>query len=364
MGRQRADCEQLCKARGWSVAEVVTDNDESASRYRRGVRPGWAKVLGLLDSGAATALVAYDLDRITRSPRDLEDLIDRAEHGLPIVTVQGTLALDTGDGRAMARVLLAMAAKASDDTSRRVRRKKLDMAQQGKPTNGVCAFGWTGNGTVHEPTEAQAIREAAAAVLAGASVSDIARQWTTRGLRKRFTVRAVKYILTNPRNAGLNVHQGEVIGEGNWPAIFDRGTYERLRRLLCDPARTRLPSRRTPFTGLLVCGLCGSPMTRDSKGTTKVWRCKSMPGYPRCGRVSINANAVEALVVESAFVALDTPLPARSPIGESDSVALDELAALEVRKTELAEMFAAGELDRASWRRALDSLQAREKAAT
>ncbi|MEO5842892.1 MAG: recombinase family protein [Acidimicrobiales bacterium] len=367
------------KARGWSVAEIVTDNDESASRYRRGKRPGWQRVLELLDAGAATALVSYDIDRLTRSPRDLEDLIDRAEKGLPVVTAQGTLDLENGDGRAIARMLLTMAAKSSDDTSRRVRRKKLDQAEQGLPTGRVDCFGWKPpvdkrkdpegaklNGKVHDPVEADAIRNAAQQVLAGASLGDIARQWNTaefkpRGNGRAFTVTAVRNVLSNPRNAGLYVHRGEVIGNGQWEPILERRAHEQLRRLLTDPARSHGPRRRTAFTGLFVCGLCGSRMSRDANGKTKVWRCKKLPGYPRCGKVSVNASAVETYLTEALFAALDSPALAKAlrPKRKTNDPTVAELEEVEQRRNDLAAMFAAGEISRQEWMSARAPLEAR-----
>lgn len=369
VARQRTDCERICKQRGWKVAHIVDDNDESASRYRRGVRKKWVEVLELLDNGGADALVAYDLDRITRQPRDLEDLIDRCEKGLPVVTAQGTLHLDTADGRAMARVLVTMAAKASDDTSRRVRRMKLDLAQAGKPTGGVRAFGWTHNGTVHEPKEAQAIRDGAAQILSGGSLKDLARTWNAAGFKTRgggrgFTANSVRLALVNPRHGGFNVHRGEVIGRGAWKPILDRSTYERLHKLLTDPNRARTPSRRTAFTGLFKCGRCGCAMTRDSTGTTRVWRCKRLPGYPQCGRVSVKADAVERVVTQSLFAALDSPKLSKA-MRPKQSLASDsfvELDEVEQRRNDLAAMFADGSISRSEWMTARGPLEARYEA--
>ena len=46
-------------------------------------------------------------------------------------TVTGNIDLRTSNGRAMARVLVAMANKSSEDTARRVARARLQVAQEG-----------------------------------------------------------------------------------------------------------------------------------------------------------------------------------------------------------------------------------------
>ena len=85
------------------------------------------------EDGGIDGVIFYDLDRLARQPRDLEDLIDLAEYyKRPVETVTGQLDLRTSNGRAMARVLVAMANKSSEDTSRRVARAQLQEAQQGK----------------------------------------------------------------------------------------------------------------------------------------------------------------------------------------------------------------------------------------
>ena len=56
--------------------------------------------VGLLDS-----IVCYDMDRLTRQPRELEDWIDHAEQrGLLLVTANGDADLCTDGGRMYARI--------------------------------------------------------------------------------------------------------------------------------------------------------------------------------------------------------------------------------------------------------------------
>ena len=134
VGRQEEDCRALAERLGWTIAEVIVENDTSAFSTRRtndsdGLpvrvtkRPEFRRALKQLHSGRNDGLVVYDIDRLARQPRDLEALIDLAEvRDTPVVAVTGSLDVSNSAGRAMARVLMAMANKSSEDTGRRVAR--------------------------------------------------------------------------------------------------------------------------------------------------------------------------------------------------------------------------------------------------
>ena len=119
--RQEADCRALAVALGWDVARVFRENDTSAykkktitlptgERVRRVVRPEFRDMLGTLARGAADAVIAYDLDRAVRDPRDLEDLIDaKVLAGFGVRSVTGSLRLENDADIAMARVLVDLA---------------------------------------------------------------------------------------------------------------------------------------------------------------------------------------------------------------------------------------------------------------
>ena len=85
--RQEADCRAYAAAHGWEVVAVFRENDTSAfkqrtitlpsgERVRRVIRPQFRTMLKHLTDGHAQVMIAYDLDRAVRDPRDLEDLID------------------------------------------------------------------------------------------------------------------------------------------------------------------------------------------------------------------------------------------------------------------------------------------------
>ena len=375
--RQEKDARALCERKGWTVAEVFIDDDISAWSGKK--RPAYERMLKALEAGEINAVAVYDLDRLHRQPRDLErffDVCDRA--GVKdLASVAGDVDLGSSDGRMLARIMGAVAAKSSDDTSRRIKRKLDDLAAEGRH-HGKRPFGYSTDGMTIVDHEAELLRQAAAAVLSGSSLNDIARAWNAAGVAtpqkagSTWSGTTVKQVLTGVHQAGLRRHRGEVIGEGAWPAIFSRGQHERLVAALSDRRATTTP-RYSMLTGLVRCGNCGSLMTRNggqpngSRGHVGTWRCQKRPGFPNCGQMSVSAAPFEELIAESTLIALEGPELRKVLSGtgtdDQDDAATVELTAAEGRLLELAETFGAGDISKAEWMRARRGLEERAQAA-
>src|SRR4051812_48114271 len=78
--RQEADCRALAERKGWPVAEVLADNDISA--YSRKARPAYKQLLAGIQAGTIDAVIVWHLDRLHRSPAELEtffEVVDAAK---------------------------------------------------------------------------------------------------------------------------------------------------------------------------------------------------------------------------------------------------------------------------------------------
>jgi site-specific DNA recombinase len=174
--RQREYCLALAARNGWRVTDTFTDNDTSA--YSGKPRPDYANLMAAVDAGAVDVIVAWDPDRLHRSPSELETFISSVERaGVAVHTVQaGEWDLSTANGCLHARMLAAVARHESEHKSERVRRAMEQNAQAGR-SHGRRAYGWTReyapDGTVSEmivPAEAAVIRRIADALLSGESL--------------------------------------------------------------------------------------------------------------------------------------------------------------------------------------------------
>ena len=329
----------LADAIGWEVFRVVIENDMTPSRdgkvrpasafkrrkiktpsgrvELRVVRPGFREVLDDITTGRVNGLLAEDLDRTVRDPRDLEDLLDACEMtGASARSLTGSLTLTNGGTeaeRSMARVMVAMANKASADTARRVadgRERNWGESYQGGPR----PFGFvaaTDTDPHHRtllivPDEAEIIRNAATDILdRGISLKAILRELrennvpTSRG--GQWNGRTLKQVLTKPAVAGLAVHKGK-LKPAPWPAILERDVWERL----CEKLNTPPPSTNRGnepkhlLTGIGKCGICNDGTTVKANGSGTL---RGKKGY-QCEKVAhIHRNiehvdaAVEVLII-------------------------------------------------------------------
>ena len=118
--RQREDCMKIIESRGWTLAGVYEDT-KSASADR--VRPGYTALIDSFRQGNFEALICWDLDRLTRKPRELEDWIDWASGGsLALVTANGEADLSTDAGRLFARIKASVARSEVERKGARQRR--------------------------------------------------------------------------------------------------------------------------------------------------------------------------------------------------------------------------------------------------
>jgi site-specific DNA recombinase len=348
--RQRVDCTQLAATR-WPDSPVTeyVDNDVSASRYSRKPRAAYQRLLADIEAGTITALVGWNFDRVFRQPRELEAFLDLADRTnfTRAVTAQGDVDLTTHDGRLHARIMVAVAAKASDDTSRRLKRLFEDRRERGEHQGSRIVYGYR----LHQrqpqliPERAAVVREVAARALAGETLQSLARWLRAEHPDAPHSGIGVRQMLLSPTIAGRNTAGVR----GTWEPILDDQTYAEIRALLLAPERVvTAPSgeRRWWLSGLLFCGLCDGRMVISTNGdrTKKSgrqhsYRCNPINGRG-CGKVSIRSRAlhryVEAAILSVAeFERPQLPAPT---IQQDDG-----------RLAELAGMYAAGDITRGEW---------------
>lgn len=344
--RQVSDCEAEAQRRGWRVAEVYVDNDISA--YSGKNRPAYERMLQDLAEGYRDALIVWHMDRLTRRMIELEEFVaicDRA--GVDVAAVHGTFDVADGDGLFSARIQAAVAAKESDDKSRRVKRKMVEVAQQGRPHGGARPFGFEPDRVTIRKGEAKIIKDLADRFIAGETLTSLTRwlnenEVPTPGKAAEWRTSTVRNMLRSGRISGQREHRGEIIGPAAWHAIITPAQTARIRATLDDPdRRTNRAARRYLLAGLLRCHACDATLMAHPRNGVRRYVCKTSHGG--CGSTYINADRVEELVAEAVLYRLDTPELADTVAGRQrtdtttealaeqiaeDQSQLDELATL------------------------------------
>jgi site-specific DNA recombinase len=311
--RQLEDCARLAERKGWVIVERFVDDDVSAWSGKH--RPEYARCLEALRSGAIDGVLVYDLDRLHRQPKELEDFISLCEQLrlTNVASASGDIDLTTADGQFQARILAAVAKKESDDKSRRIRRKHEELAVSGKLSGGGSRpYGYDEDRRALRPAEAAIVRECARRFLAGESIRSICTDLIERGIPTvgggQWSPQTLRRMLGSARIAGQREHKGEIVAKAEWRAIIKPGDSGKIRAKLADPERrTNRSARRYLLTRLLKCGNCGEYLvSRPRSGGQRRYVCASGPGFSGCGHLYITADEVEAWVLDACFYRLDS----------------------------------------------------------
>ena len=371
VARQLEDCQRLAKSRGWTIAEEYVDNDVSA--YSGVDRPEYTRMMRDIELGLRDAVIVYNIDRLTRRPRELEDFVELAERVqlTTLATVTGDFDLGNDQGLFVARMMSAVAAQESARKSARLRRKMRERAENGLPgsSGGRRAFGWAEDRVTVIPAEAELIRELATRYVAGESAGSMAADLNGRALVTvtggPWSAASIRTILGNRRLAGWRTHGGEVVARGVWPPIISDEMSDRIRSLM---ESRKVAQERAPRTALLSriarCGLCGHRLISSRHNGKRRYACRSGPGIPGCGRMAMLAEPLEAIVAEAVLTRLDSPELAVALSSAGDNVeGADSLRTAlsndRTRMDELVKLWTDGEISSAEWKIARDRLEGR-----
>jgi site-specific DNA recombinase len=316
--RQREDLLKLCATKkGWDDPIEYCDDNISAKNGSR--RPAWDELCRDIRDGVVGRLAVWDDDRLRRTVRDGEDFIDLAdEHHVKLANVGGDIDLSTAQGRMFFRMKGTIASYEIEHKSARQKRANLQRAEAGKPWL-QRSFGYDGNTVV--PKEAAAIRRACHALLNGATLWSIAKDWNAKGLKTSkgylWEGSKVRQLLLRPSIAGLAVHNGEILDGVTpaWKPIVDRDTWESVRKYLADPKRFtgRSMGRKHLLSGVAYCGECGRRMgtcIKPTKSGSKrvVYQCKQ----PNCMKIVRDLTKTDELVIGIITERLADPEAARN----------------------------------------------------
>jgi DNA invertase Pin-like site-specific DNA recombinase len=425
--RQKEDILALAEKLGVDIVKWYEDNDTTAFKKKRirlpngrsvwrVIRPEFREMLADYEDGKIDGVIFYDLDRLARQPRDLEDLIDLAEYyKRPVATVTGELDLRTSNGRTMARVLVAMANKSSEDTSRRVARARLQQAQQGHNSRmgpGRRRFGYDFDRSIIE-AEAELIRAGARRILAGESWVSLTRFYRESGIPTvgggRWGYGTIRQIYLTPTIAGIAVYNGAMrkenqeghkrtpyadpesvalkdaagnyVRSADWEPILSAEVWKALisewHRRREGKAFSAFGTRKYLLSGLLRCGrilddgtmcnrsLSGGVMMNSKNGKRwTVYRCpnKSLGG---CAGTTRATKKLDPLIEELLFAHITANAPRDHETDSAgpgpDDPDVKELADVQRRLFKLRTGYAQGTVTDDTMFNVVPQLEARER---
>jgi len=183
---QRNKVTAMAEVQGAELVELIEDAAESAKDLRR---PGMSHLLEMVDAGAVDIVIVHKLDRLTRSVRDLGDLLDRFERrGVALVSVNESLDTGTAAGRLVLNIMGAVSQWEREAIAERTRDALQSKKAKGERV-GTVPFGFTvardGVRLLADDCEQAVLALARDLRAAGESLRAIARHLNRKGMTTR-----------------------------------------------------------------------------------------------------------------------------------------------------------------------------------
>lgn len=302
----------FCKSQSWDIIHVFTEEGVSAKDTNR---PELQKLLKAIENREIDIVLVYKLDRLTRSILDLYSLLQIFDkYDVKFRSATEVYDTSTAIGRLFITLVAALAQWERENLSERVTMGMEQLVLSGHRAGGKPPFGYMKDPTslkneilIPHPEEKEVVREIYEMYLSGKGVRTICKSLNNRGILTstgaQWTGRPLTYVLTNPIYIGqlrwgknrdnvitaIGKHQ-PIIDTELWEAV--QNEYKRREEIA-----PRFATGTYPFSGLLICGHCGTPMTiqqGQKQYPHKLYVCRKKD----CPQIQIRMDVLEELFLK------------------------------------------------------------------
>lgn len=309
LGEQKEKLLALCKFKDLEVYKVYEDAGVSAKDMEH--RPQFQQMLQDMKDGKINYIVAYKLDRITRSVRDLEELITLLEqYGCYLLCDRDDVNTSTANGKFFVRMLTVLSQLEIEIVSERTK-FGLNGAIKSGHIPGQRPFGYTKSEEkkmVIDPTTRPYVEKIFNMYLEGKSFQQIANYFNDNNIypEKKWRDTTISKIIDN-RIYMRDYEQYKRIGKKNnidpivymnvVEPIISRAMWEECQRQKEINQRTYTRDRIYTFFQRLKCPKCG-----------RIMKCKGSGGkkrkymYYTCEKCHINYREDKIEEVLKSFI--------------------------------------------------------------
>ena len=349
---------QYCKAHNYEIYKNKVYKDEGISA-KDTKRPAFEELMRDIEAGKIQAVIVTRLDRITRSLKDLINLMEFLQkHDVKLISLTENIDTTGPMGRFILNLLGSIAQLEREIDSERVAADMYHRALSGKWTGGVVPLGYTTKGKLirefieKDMKEDEALREANKIApekgklyvvkeeaklvkkiyelyLEFKSLRKVTHELNKQGIKtpygETWAASSIRRILTNPTYIGkiwygkrkTDLATGKLkqvkpelwkIAKGEHEAIISEEVFNRVQKLLRQ--RYMKPTKATQFyllSGLLKCGLCGGSMFgyvcfKKKYGKEYFYyRCQNslQKGKAVCKGMVVPGRILEKIVIDS-----------------------------------------------------------------
>ncbi len=406
---QERACVDHALEQGWEVVRRIRDTDSGALLERDGL----SELREALRHGTADVIVAYAVDRLSRSQNHIGLLFDEFEGAGVTMAFVTERFEDTAVGRFILAARAFIAEIEREKIAERTMRGKEERARSGRipQATGRGMYGYhydsdSGRRIINHE-QAAVVRQVFENFAGGASILGITNALNEAGTLS-FTGRAwsawtVKNMLRNPGYAGRTIFKRTRTGhrrdpltgtrrrtvalrdESEWievpdatPPVISEELFNAVQARLLDPERRRQAQRKYdyPLGGLMRCAHCNGAMVgQTSMGKYRYYRCRRAyagPRHDRCPTRYVRAGDLERAVARELTTVLASPEVVLAELEHafSDDAREDELAAaqqllasLDSQRQRVLKLFQMGEVDEAYVQKELQAIRVRRSPA-
>ena len=280
LGEQEEKLRQLCNYKEYEVYKVYCDAGISAKDMEH--RPKFQEMLKDMKDGKINYIVAYKLDRVTRSVRDLEELITQLEkYNTYLVCDRDDVNTSTANGRFFVRMLTVLSQLEIEIVSERTKFGMVGAIKSGH-IPGIKPLGYKNDSTrktIIDPATAPIIKRVFDLYLQGKTYLQIAKIFNEEKiLNKKWRDTYIEKIINNKIYMG-DWEQYKAIGkkEGLEPIIYmnvvepiiPRYIWEECQAQKIINQRTYTRTRVYTFFQKIKCPHCGKIMKCKGAGGKK-----------------------------------------------------------------------------------------------
>ncbi|HWR29534.1 MAG TPA: recombinase family protein [Negativicutes bacterium] len=315
----------------WQYIGVYADEGITGTKSDR---PEFKRLIADCNYGLIDMVITKSLSRFSRNTVDtLNILRELKQKGVDVFFERENIHSSSGDGELMLTILSSFAQEESRSVSENCKWRIRKKMEQGEIVGLRAMYGYIIHGKEIriETRQAEIVREIFGLYISGESSISIARNLNMRGektlTRVAWTPKHVREILKNEKYTGNALLQKTYISDylsktkkrnrGKLPtfyveqsheAIIDTETFKKAQELLACASENNRPEKRVnaryPFTGKIVCGICGKNYQRKTTKVKISWQCAT---YLEHGKSACPAKQIpEAILLSATAEALGT----------------------------------------------------------
>ena len=296
----------------WQIFKVYTDAGYTGANINR---PALQELLEDIRQKKIDIILAYKIDRLTRSPKDFYQLIEVFEqNNVSFISITERFDTSTPAGRLLRNIMLTFAQFERELTSERTKDKLLERARKGFWNGGRPPYGYERKNKklVINKKESEIVRLIFETYFEAGSINQLYDLLKERNIKNRqgkiFSKAHLALILRNVTYTGKIKYAGQIY-QGIHPPIISEELFELAQKTHKKRIRKFRIYKYFLLGGLVRCEECGYTMSacftnKHRNGKLKRYyyyrcTCINKKGWQACPTKEVSAERIEKYILEN-----------------------------------------------------------------